>query len=218
MGRNIMSIQAAARAAFGVLAFGIALQPVGAQQQPAAVSVPRSVLERYVGEYALTPWSLAFLRLKGDTLIREMNGQQEVYIALSETRFKVGNTPFTAEFAVDQAGAVTQIVKAPNGPEMRAARLVAGPVPRSVLERYVGEYEFMPRLSFVIRLRGETLSGQQTTGGPETALIPVSETGFTVGGGATQLEVEFVTDKEGKMTKVVRQGSYEMRAVRKAKP
>jgi hypothetical protein len=156
--------------------------------------------------------------LKGDTLIREMNGQQEIYLALSETRFKVGSTPFIAEFVIDQAGAVTQIVKAANGPEMRAARLVAGAVPRSVLERYVGEYEFMPKLSFVIRLRGETLSGQQTTGGPETALIPVSETRFTVGGGATQLEVEFVTDKTGAMTKVVRQGTYEMRAKRTSKP
>ena len=214
-----MSIRAASRTALGILAFTIALRPVAAQQQPPApVNVPRAVLERYVGEYALTPWSLAFLRMKGDTLVREMNGQQEVYIALSETRFRVGSTPFIAEFMIDSAGAVTQIVKAANGPEMRAARLVAGPVPKSVLERYVGEYEFMPKLSFVIRLRGETLSGQQTAGGPETALIPVSETRFTVGAGATQLEVEFVTDKTGRMTKVVRQGTYEMRATRTSKP
>ena len=214
-----MSIRAAARTALGVLAFSIALRPAGAQQQPPApVNVPRAVLERYVGEYALTPWSLAFLRMRGDTLVREMSGQQDAYIALSETRFRVGSTPFIAEFVIDQAGVVTQIVKAPNGPEMRSARLGGGTVPKSVLERYVGEYEFMPKLSFVIRLRGETLSGQQTAGGPETALIPVSETRFTVGAGATQLEVEFVTDKAGQVTKVVRQGTYEMRGTRKAKP
>lgn len=213
-----MSITAAARAAVGLLALGVALRPAAAQQQPAPVNVPRSVLERYVGEYALTPWSLALLRMKGDTLVREMNGQQDAYIALSETRFRVGSTPFVADFVVDSAGRVTQIVKAPNGPEMRAARLVAASVPRSVLERYLGEYEFMPRLSFVVRLRGETLSGQQTTGGPEVALIPVSETRFTVGAGANQMEVEFVADKTGRMSKVVRQGTYELRGTRKSKP
>ena len=214
-----MSITAAARGVLGVLALALALRPVGAQQQQApAVNVPKSVLERYVGEYALTPWSLALLRMKGDTLIREMNGQQDVYIALSETRFRVGSTPFIADFVIDQAGAVTQIVKAANGPEMRASRIAAGPVPKSVLERYLGEYEFMPKLSFVVRLRGETLSGQNTAGGPEVALVPVSETRFTVGAGSTQMEVEFVTDKTGKMTKVVRQGAYEMRGTRKSKP
>ena len=70
---------------------------------------------------------------------------------------------------IDQGGIVTQVMKGPNGPEMRAARFVAGPVPKAVLERYVGEYEFMPKLSFVVRLRGETLSGQSVAGGPEVA-------------------------------------------------
>jgi hypothetical protein len=130
----------------------------------------------------------------------------------------VGTTPFTAEFVIDSAGVVTQIVKTATGPEMRAARIAAGSVPKSVLERYVGEYEFMPKLSFVVRLRGETLAGQQTSGGPEVALVPVSENRFTIGAGNTQIQVEFVTDKTGKMTKVVRQGTYEMRATRKSKP
>jgi len=202
--------------ALGVLVIAAFLPAEG--QQPAAVNVPRSVLERYVGEDSLTPWSLALLRMRGDTLVREMNGQTDVYIPLSETRFRVGATPFVADFVVDQAGVVTQSVRAGNGPEMRAVRIGAGSVPRSVLERYVGEYEFMPKLSFVVRLRGETLSGQQTTGGGEVALVPVSENRFTIGAGTGQMEVEFVTDKSGRMTKVVRQGTYEMRAMRKSKP
>ena len=38
---------------------------------------------------------------------------------------------------------------------------------------------------------------------------------FLVGSGSNAMEVQFVTDKAGAVTKVVRQGSYELRAVRK---
>jgi hypothetical protein len=41
---------------------------------------------------------------------------------------------------------------------------------------------------------------------------------FLVGSGSNAMEVEFVTDKTGAVTKVVRQGTYEMRAARKSKP
>ena len=210
-----MSIATSARIATGVLALAIAVRPMEAQQ-PAAVSVPRSVLERYVGEYVYPTGALALMRLRGDTLVREMNGQQDVYTPISETRFRAGNTPMVAEFVIDPAGGVTQVLRAGNGPEIRVARIEAGPVPRSVLERYVGDYQFMPRLTIAVRLRGQILTGQQA-GGPEIALMPASETLFLVGSGSNVMEVEFVTDKAGAVTKVVRQGTYEIRAVRKSK-
>ena len=211
-----MSIATSARIAIGVLGLIIAVRPIDAQQPAAAaVSVPRSVLERYVGEYVYPTGTLALMRLRGDTLIREMNGQQDIYTPLSETRFRAGNTPFVAEFVTDQAGAVTQLLRAGNGPEIRIARVEGSSVPKPVLERYVGDYQFMPRLTIAVRLRGQLLTAQQA-GGPEIALMPVSETRFTVGTGSNAMEVEFVTDQGGAMTKVVRQGTYELRAVRKA--
>jgi hypothetical protein len=125
----------------------------------------------------------------------------------------VGSSPFVADFTIDPAGAVTQSLRAGNGPELRLPRVEAGGVPTSVLARYVGDYQFMPRLTVMVRLRGQLLTGQQA-GGPEVALIPVSETRFTVGTGANSMQVEFITDKEGGLTQVVRQGTYELRARR----
>jgi hypothetical protein len=206
-----VSIATSARIAAGVIALAIAVRPVGAQQ-PAAVSVPRSVLERYVGEYVYPAGTIAVVRFRGDTLIRDFNGQQDVYIPLSETRFRLGSSPFVADFTIDQAGAVTQTLKAGNGPEIRLRRVEAGAVAPSVLERYVGDYQFMPRLTVMVRLRGQLLTGQQT-GGPEIALMPVSETRFKVGTGDA-MEVEFVADEAGAVTQVVRQGNYELRAPR----
>jgi hypothetical protein len=219
-----VNIATSARAAVGVLALTIAIRPVQGQQPPQpqqpAVSVPRAVLERYVGEYLYPTGSLVLIRLRGDTLIREMNGQQDVYTPLSETRFKAGNTQLVADFVTDQAGVVTQILKPGGGrgglPEIRLARLSAGSVPKAVLERYVGDYQFLPRLTIAVRVEGQILVGQ-LPGGPQTVLVPVSETRFTVGTGNNQMDVEFVTDKAGAVTKVVRQGAYELRATRKPK-
>lgn len=214
-----MSIATSARIAIRVLALTVAIHPVAAQQPPPpqAISVSRSVLERYVGEYVYPTGGLALIRLRGDTLIREMNGQQDVFTPISETRFRAGNSPWIADFVIDQAGSVTQTLRAGNGPEIRIPRIEAGPVPKSVLERYVGDYQFMPRLTIAVRLRGHVLTGQQA-GGPEMVLMPVAETRFKVGTASDAMEVEFVTDKAGAITKVVRQGSYEMRAPRKSKP
>lgn len=208
-----MSTATFARIAAGVLALAVAVHPVAAQN-PTAVSVPRSVLERYVGEYVYPAGTILVMRLRGDTLIRDLNGKEDVYVPLSETRFRVGSSPFVAAFAIDQAGAVTQTLKAGDGPDLRLLRAEAGAVPTSVLERYVGDYQFMPRLTVMVRLRGHLLTGQQA-GGPEIALMPVSETRFTVGTGGTAMEVEFTTDKDGALTQVVRQGTYELRARRR---
>jgi len=95
------------RIAVGVLTLAIAVQPMQAQKQ-AAVSVPKSVLEKYVGEYQLTPQVTAVVRIKGDKLIREIMGQEQVFTPISETRFKLGSGE--VEFVIDQAGGVTMVV------------------------------------------------------------------------------------------------------------
>ena len=85
-------------------------------------------------------------------------------------------------------------------------------IPRSVLEQYVGVYEYLPGqmsrtdLRIVVRLEGDTL--MRDIGGPQI-LTPISETRFRVAG--TSLLVEFVIDEAG-VTQVLGSGGQQMLA------
>jgi hypothetical protein len=211
----------AAGIAAAVLALAVAVGPVQAQQQ-APVRVPVSVLERYVGEYEMNGSTIKVV-LRGDTLFREVPGQREVFQPMSETLFRVGRL-FTAEFVTDRAGGVTQVVSDGVGFETRvprkgsrAARPPAPPaaavrVPRSVLERYVGTYEFLPGqmgrndLRVVVRLEGETLIRSMFG---DAVLTPISETRFRAGN--TSLVTEFVIDEAG-VTQVMGSGFQQLLA------
>jgi hypothetical protein len=203
-----------------VLALATAARPTQAQQAPARI--PTSVLERYVGEYVYPDGNTVAVRLRGETLFREMPGQQVALVPLSETRFRLGPV-FTAEFVIDRAGGVTQILSDGAGVEYRLRRKGSPPeppavvppavrVPRSVLERYVGVYEYLPGqmgrtdLTIVVRLKGDTLTRWM---GQETVLTPLSETRFRVG--STSLVVEFVVDEAG-VTQVLGSGGQQMLA------
>jgi hypothetical protein len=209
--------------AAGVLAVAVAAGPAKAQ---APVRVPRSVLERYVGDYDQNGTTIK-VRLEGDTLVQEAPGQRHALVPISETLFRIGSI-FTAEFVVDPAGGVTEVLSdgvdfearlprkgsraAPPPPPVAMVR-----VPRSVLERYIGTYEFIPGqmsrtdLSFTVRLKGDTLirSMQQ-----EAVLTPISETRFRVGD--TSLVTEFVIDEAG-VTQVMGAGFQQMLARLKPK-
>jgi hypothetical protein len=226
-----MHIAASARIAFAVLGFATAVRPVEAQEK--VVHVPISVLERYVGEYVYPAGNTVRIILRGHTLYRESSGQLLAFVPISETLFKAGPV-FTAEFVIDKAGGVTQIVSDGIATEFRLPRKLSGAVapatptpvpaavrvPKSVLERYTGEYEFMPGqmgrtdISIVVRLRRDTLT-RQITYQPEIVLTPISETRFRVG--STSLTVEFAIDESGGVTQVLGTGSQQMKARRKAK-
>ena len=204
--------------AFGILAVTSAVSPVHAQQQ-SPVRVPRSVLERYVGEYDQNGNTIK-ITVSGDTLFREVPGQRVAFTPLSETRFKTGPV-FTAEFVVDEAGGVTQILTDGVAVEFRLPRKGSKPVPAaavqpvrvpsSVLERYIGVYEYIPGqmkrtdLSVVVLLRGNTLIRSMGMG--ESILIPLSETRFMVSG--TALTTEFIIDDAG-VTQVMGTGFQQM--------
>jgi hypothetical protein len=216
-----VSIATAARIAAGVLALTIAVRPTEAQQQT-AVRVPASVLERYVGEYVHPAGGTVMVRLRGDTLFSETPGRWVPFVPLSETSFMFGPN-FTAEFVIDQAGGVTQILTSAateyrlrrkgSPPEKPAPAPAAVRVPRSVLERYVGIYEYIPGqmnrtdLRVVIRLKGDTLT--RWMGREETVLTPISETRFRVG--STSLVTEFVIDEAG-VTQVLGSGRHQLLA------
>jgi hypothetical protein len=207
-----------------ILALHITL-PIAAQQQ-APLRVPTSVLERYVGEWVYPDGEKVTVRLLGGTLFREVPGQRVPFVPLSETLFRLGPV-FTAEFVLDQAGGITQILtdgsvefrlrRKGSPPAASPAPVATVPVPRSVLERYVGVYEYIPGqmkrtdLRVVVRLKGDTLIREM--GGPQI-LTPISETRFRVAG--TSLMVEFVVDDAG-VTQVLGSGGQQMLARLKPK-
>jgi hypothetical protein len=214
----------AARIAAGVFALAIASGALGAQQST-PVRIPRSVLERYVGEYDQNGSTIK-VTMNGDTLFREVPGQRVALQPISETLFRMGPI-FTAEFVIDQAGDVTQVVSSAlvefrlPRKGMRAAALpaslTASPAPvrvsTSVLGKYVGTYEYIPGqmsrtdLRILIRLRGDTLI--RVIGAEETVLTPLSETRFRVAG--TSLVTEFVVDEAG-VTQVMGRGFQQLLA------
>ena len=205
--------------AAGVLAVALAIGPIEAQQQP-PVRVPTPLLERYVGEYDQNGNTIKIL-VEGDTLIREVPGQRVALVPISETMFHMGPV-FTAEFVIDQAGGVTLVFSDGIDIEYRLPRKGSRPapppappvatvrVPRSVLERYVGTYEYIPGqmsrtdLRVVVRLKGDTLIRSM---GRDVVLTPISETQFRVGN--TRMMVEFVVDEAG-VTQVMGSGFQQM--------
>lgn len=210
--------------AAGVLALTIAAETLQAQ---APVRVPRSVLEKYVGEYDQDGNTIKIL-LEGDRLIRQIPGQRVVLEPMSETMFHMGPV-FTAEFVIDESGGGMLVFSDGIDIEYRlprkGSRALPPPapavstvrVPRSVLERYVGTYEFIPGqmsrtdLRVVVRLKGDTLI---RTMGRDVVLTPISETRFRVGN--TRMMVEFVVDEAG-VTQVMGSGFQQMLARRTSK-
>lgn len=205
--------------AAAVLALAIAAAPMEAQ---APVRIPTSVLQRYVGEYDQNGSTVKVL-LAGDTLIRETSGQRVAFTPVSESVFRIGPV-FTVEFVSDPAGGVTQVISDGVGMEFRLPRKgspAAPPppaatvrVPRPVLERYVGTYEFIPGQQMnrydptvVVRLEGDTLIREGA--GPTAILTPISETRFRVGN--TSLVTEFVVDEAG-VTQVMGSGFQQLLA------
>lgn len=199
-----------------------ALRAEAPETQQAAGRVSRPVLERYVGDYLYPDGATFKLRLDGDTLFQEAPGRRLALAAISETLFMMGPV-FTAEFVTDPAGGVTIILSDGAGVEYRLRRKGAPPapppaaapavrVPREVLERYVGTYEYisgqMQRtdLRIVVRLKGETLVREM---GADAVLTPLSETRFRVGD--TSLMVEFVVDEAG-VTQILGSGFQQMLA------
>lgn len=212
------------------LALSIAATPAKTMDAPQApVRVPAAVLEKYVGEYVYPDGEIVWVNLRGDTLFREIPGQRVPLVPLSETLFRLGPV-FTAEFVIDKNGGVTQILTDGVAVEYRLRRKgsppepkIAAPVPtvqvpRSVLERYVGVYEYIPGqmkrtdLTIVIRFKGDVLA--RDVGDADMILIPLSESRFRVGN--TSLMVEFVIDDNG-VTQVLGSGGQQMLARLKQK-
>lgn len=212
-----------------VTAFCVASLAVPRHADAQTVRVPRSVLEQYVGDYAYPEGNILSVTLRGDTLFHAMPGRLVAFESLSNTRFRMGAV-FTAEFVLDDASGATLVLSDGVDIEYRLNRRSTGGaavvastattpvrVPRAVLQRYVGIYDYIPGqmgrtdLFVIVALRGDTLIRSLGTRG-ETALIPISETQFRVGG--TSMLVEFVIDDAG-VTQVLGTGFQQMLARRR---
>jgi hypothetical protein len=187
------------------------------------LKVPVSVLERYVGEYDQGGTTVT-VRLSEGTLFREVPGQRVVLVPISGTLFRMGPV-FTAEFVSDRTGGMTQVISDGVMVEYRLPRKGSGPaaplppppapvrVPRSVLQRYAGTYEYLPGqmgrtdLRVVVSLRGDTLT--RSVGARDLVLLPISESRFRVEN--TSLVTEFVIDEAG-VTQVMGSGFQQLLA------
>ena len=111
----------------GIVEYRLTRKGSRAAAMPAASpvpSVPRSILQRYVGVYDYIPGQMkrtdlrVVVRLKGDTLIRDIGEQQQVLTPISDTQFRVAGTSLTTEFVVDDAGVT--LVMGSGGQQMLA--------------------------------------------------------------------------------------------------
>lgn len=88
-----------------------------------SITVPKKTLEKYVGTYQLRPgFDLKFF-LRGDQLISQATGQDEVPLAAeSATRFFPRTFEADIEFQVDSRGKVPGLVHRQNGRDIQAPR------------------------------------------------------------------------------------------------
>jgi hypothetical protein len=216
-----VSIATSARIAVSILALTIAAAPVGAQQT--AVRVPRSVLERYVGEYEYPSGAIIVVRLQGDTLVRQAWNQQGAYTALSATRFRLGDIGVIVDFVVEPSGGVTKIVNndageifrttrkpltatsaakaAPQAPAQAAAPQPPGiPLPAAILERYVGQWKLPSGTVITFRRDGDKLYAKGGNS-PELLLAARSDTRLQDPRGP--IFFEFQVDANGTVTGLI---------------
>jgi pimeloyl-ACP methyl ester carboxylesterase len=96
---------------------------VWAVQRVLSASSPRADLDRFVGEYPLSPAFKLTITRDGDRLFAQATGQQAFPLyADSATTFSLRVVDATVEFQLDAAGAVTGLVLAQNGQRVRAAK------------------------------------------------------------------------------------------------
>jgi CubicO group peptidase (beta-lactamase class C family) len=104
----------------GMLAHGESITLTSERKE---ISVPRDVLEKYVGTYALSPQMNVVVTLDGDQLMTQVSGQRLVpAFAESRTRFFLKVVDAQWEF-LESGGVVTHVVLYQGGREMKAPRI-----------------------------------------------------------------------------------------------
>jgi CubicO group peptidase (beta-lactamase class C family) len=184
------------------------------------ISVPREVLARYVGTYALSPQLNVMVTLDGDQLLTQVSGQQRIpTFAESRTRFFVKVVDAQWEF-VETGGKVTHVVLYQGGREIKAPRTsdtvavrreIA--LPASALQKFVGTYQLRPGFDMVVKLEGEQLLLHPTGQGPDRLYAETADTFFSKVVDAT---IQFHRNGQGTVTHLtLNQGAFKGDAQRK---
>lgn len=204
-------------AKLGMIAHG---EKVALTHERKEISVPRSVLERYVGTYALTPQLNVMVTLEGDQLLTQVSGQQRVpAFAESQTHFFLKVVDAQWEF-VETDNKVTHLILYQNGREIRAQRTsdtVAQKreitLPASELQKFVGTYQLRPGFDLVFKLEGEQLILHPTGQGTDRLYAETADTFFSKVVDAT---IRFHRNAQGEVTHLtLNQGQFKGDARRK---
>lgn len=95
-----------------------------AQHTPSAMSLTREVIERYVGEYQMSPQRTLRFYFDGDRFMAQPSGQRPVQLlAESETRFQVQNASAKIDFLLDDQGKAVRVSLTQRGREMTGKRI-----------------------------------------------------------------------------------------------
>ena len=194
----------------GAVAFKVAALALGKPyQEPAAVSLPASQLDRYVGVYQLDDKEEVIIRRDGEKLFASLpgGGRAEI-IPSSETQFFIRDARTRLNFTKSTAGVTSFVLRDRYGTD-QVARKTDKPLPAAqkeitvdpaIYEAYVGEYEIAPNFTITITKDGNKLMAQ-ATGQPKLGLFPESQTRFFVK--EASIQIEFVVDGSGKATSLV---------------
>jgi CubicO group peptidase (beta-lactamase class C family) len=204
----------------GWTAFKVAALAVGKPfQEPVAIKLPASVLDKYTGVYQLEEKEEVTIQREGDKLIASLpgGGKAEI-IPSSETEFFIKDSRNRLTFTKN-SGRVAAFVLRDRYETNREARKTDKPLPAAskevavnptIYDGYAGDYELTPNLTITISREGDKLMAQ-ATGQPKLQLFAESQTKFFVK--EAPIQIEFVVDATGKATSLfVYQGGQRLPA------
>jgi CubicO group peptidase (beta-lactamase class C family) len=199
---NDASFPANAAAAIGRIFFGEHMTAPPPPQAAADVepthAVPASLLDRYVGRYALDPMPSLVLTItrEDDQLRAQATGQQAVDLrALNDTSFALAGAPIRITFHVDEDSAVRRLTLHQNG-DHGATRLADRPP--ADLAAYAGRYFSRELESFYTLTvdEGRLVVHQRRIG----SLPLTHQEADRFGGPMPLMEVAFERDDAGRVT------------------
>lgn len=155
-----------------------------------AIHVDPLLLERYIGQYALSEHYVLTILVDRDRLyVRAPTRGQRLLVPTSETEFIEVESGLRLRFGIRQdTREVDHLIFEQQGIGRRADRITAdigidpatrpaATLPEATLERYVGQYEEQPGFAITITRDGDHLLARLTDQDP-VAIFPESETDF----------------------------------------
>jgi CubicO group peptidase (beta-lactamase class C family) len=181
--------------------------------------VDARLLDQLTGIYKIDERSTRIITRAGDQLVAQRTGgPKSPLLAASETKFQVPNSFTYVEFTKNDKGVVTHLTVFESGQEKIEPRISdkppaekqAVPLPASIFDTYVGEYQLAPNFILTISREGERFLSQ-ATGQSKLEIFAESETRFFLK--VIDAQLQFTRDANGNVTQLTLfQGGREMPA------